>query len=408
MEVSTRYTCRVCDSPALPCVISLGPQRIASTFDGQSEPVPLDLLRCEGCGLVQLGHTVSRRELYERYWYRSGVNATMTRHLHDIAFQAAQMVELLPGERVIDIGCNDGTLLDGYGPKVQRIGFEPSDLAEQAQASHHVIRDFFSASAGVRDARVITSIAMFYDLEDPRAFACDVASVLAHDGVWVIECHYLPAMLERNQYDAICHEHLEYYSLRSIERTLPDKLQVERVETNDTNGGSIRAFIRRRYDRWGAGRQPEPSVNEMRQRESLITPLHYQRFAREVRTQIRDLRELCRGLAEEGCTIHAYGASTKGNVILQAARLGPELIACAAERNPAKYGRKTATGIPIVSEAESRAQKPDYYLVLPWHFREEFCERERDYLRAGGRFIWPLPTVHISERPPAHLPGVAA
>jgi hypothetical protein len=403
-------------------VLSLGDQYIAGAFaepSGEqpvSRRIPLELVRCdmtrnqEGCGLVQLHHTVPGMILYHSYWYRSGVNRTMTGNLHEIAAQAEELAGLHPGDLVIDIGCNDGTLLDGYRTSDLRcLGFDPSDVGRYALAKgYEVVRDFYSYEQlrlrySDQQARVITSIAMFYDLEYPRAFVADVARALADDGVWVIELHYLPSMLDMNQFDAIVHEHLEYYSLAVIERLLAEAgLGVVRAVLNDINGGSIRLFVRR------AGRfEPEGEdareLQRLRIREfemALDAPAPYERFAAAVKAVRDDLGSLCRGLVEEGKTIHVYGASTKGNTILQYAGIDRTLIPYAADRNPDKDGSETiGTGIPIISEERSRELRPDYYLALPWHFMDEFLDREREFLERGGQFIVPIPSVRVVPGP---------
>jgi C-methyltransferase C-terminal domain/Putative zinc binding domain/Methyltransferase domain len=421
-SLTTRTTCRICGSPELAPILSLGDQHIAGAFaePGGEQPVsrriPLELVRCdmtrnqEGCGLIQLRHTVPGAILYQSYWYRSGVNRTMTRNLHEIAARAEELVELHPGDLVIDIGCNDGTLLDGYRTSnLKYLGFDPSDVGRYAVAKgYEVVRDFYSyeqlRSRYVdQQARVITSIAMFYDLEYPCAFVEDVAQALADDGVWVIELHYLPTMLDLNQFDAIVHEHLEYYSLAVIERLLAEAgLGVVRAELNDINGGSIRLFIRR-AGRFGPQGEDADALQRLRIREfemALDAPTPYQRFAAAAEGVRNDLGALCRRLVAEGSTIHVYGASTKGNTILQYAGIDSTLVPYAADRNPDKHGSETiGTGIPIISEERSRELAPDYYLALPWHFMDEFLDREREFLDRGGKFIVPMPSVRIIPGP---------
>lgn len=414
MTVVTRQGCRVCGGQLSP-ILDLGRQRISGAFgDGAPErKVPLELVRCapeltEGaCGLVQLAHTVPGEILYSSYWYRSGVNRTMTENLHEIGRQAEQLAGLCPGQLVVDVGCNDGTLLDGYAtPDLCRTGFDPSDVAAHAERKgYKVIRDYFSHEAFVRAdghsipsnvelARVVTSIAMFYDLEDPARFVRDIATVLAPGGVWCLELHYLPAMLESNGFDAIVHEHLCYYSLAVLERLLhAEGLEVISAVRNGINGGSIRVFAGHR----GAHPVDSAGLRALRVAEfeaALDTPEPYRRFAGRVRLAGEQLRALCLDLSLHA-SIHVYGASTKGNAILQYAKLGPDVIECAADRNPDKAATLTATGIPVVSEEESRAMRPDYYLVLPWHFLDEFVERERAFLDRGGKFIVPLPEVRV-------------
>jgi hypothetical protein len=363
----------------------------------------------DACGLIQTRHTVPGSILYRSYWYRSGVNRTMTENLHEIAQQAEELVGLEAGDLVVDIGCNDGTLLDGYRTEqIKHLGFDPSDVGRYAvEKGYEVIRDFFSGRRlGERypdqKAKVITSIAMFYDLEDPSAFARDVAARLAEDGVWVMELHYLPLMLERNAFDAIVHEHLEYYSLAVLERLFAAAgLEAIAASVNDVNGGSIRLMIGHRGQR---ELLPEHhhALQDLRLREfemALDAGAPYKQFAAGAEAVRDDLAKLCRSLKDDGKTIHVYGASTKGNTILQYADLDHTVISYAADRNADKWGSRTIrTEIPIISEEESREMEPDYYLILPWHFLDEFLEREAAFFERGGRFIVPLPEVRIVGR----------
>jgi hypothetical protein len=399
-------------------VLSLGDQHIAGAFadPGGDQPVqraiPLELVRCdmtrdqEACGLIQTKHTVPGSILYSSYWYRSGVNRTMTDNLHGIARGIEGIISLEPGDLVVDIGCNDGTLLDGYEAKgLRHLGFDPSDVARYAIAKgYDVVNDFYSGEAlrqrrPDQKAKAITSIAMFYDLEHPRTFVADVGDALAERGIWVIELHYLPTMLEANAFDAIVHEHLEYYSLAVIERLIGEEgLEVVSAELNDMNGGSIRLFIghagqhQRTQDQQDALAALRVSEFEM----ALDSPGPYEAFRLGAERVRDDLVALCKKLHGEGKKIHVYGASTKGNTILQYANLDSAHIEAAADRNADKWGSETiATKIPIISEEDSRAMHPDYYLALPWHFLEEFLEREQEFLGRGGKFIVPLPEVRV-------------
>jgi NDP-4-keto-2,6-dideoxyhexose 3-C-methyltransferase len=399
-------------------VLSLGDQYIAGAFaePGGAQPVqraiPLELVRCdmardeEACGLIQTRHTVPGAILYHSYWYRSGINRTMTENLHGIAKAAQEFVGLAPGDLVIDIGCNDGTLLDGYDAEnISYLGYDPSDVSRYAvEKGYDVVNDFFSAGPfkeryADRKAKVVTSIAMFYDLEHPRDFVADVAAALAQRGVWVMELHYLPLMLKMNSFDAIVHEHLEYYSLAVLERLFAEEgLEVVNAEVNDINGGSIRLFIGHAGQLQQSLEQSR-AVQAMRIREfelALDAAEPYEQFRRNSEKVRDDLVALLRKLKAEDKSVHVYGASTKGNTILQYAGIDASLIPYAADRNPDKWGSETiATRIPIISEEDSRAMAPDYYLALPWHFLDEFLQRETDFLARGGRFIVPLPDVRI-------------
>lgn len=407
---SVRSTCRSCGHGDLQDILSLGEQYLSDFVEEEKGLVaPLDLVICHvetgGCGLVQLRHTVKRDLLYRQYWYKSGVNETMVKHLHEIAASAAYQVGLQPGEKVVDIGCNDGTLLRGYRTEATTIGFEPAaNLVEEArQGTEDVVQDYFSYEAwegryGGDKARVVTAIAMFYDLEDPNKFVGDVARILAKDGVFIIQQNYLPTMLERDAFDNISHEHLEYYTLMSLEPLLRRHgLEVTSMELNDINGGSLRTGVTHR------GRaKPSPSVAVLREHERRME-LHrlgtYQAFGRRVMENYLSLKEFIEAeVLAEGRTIYAYGPGNRGNVILQFYHLDSRLIKAAAERNPDKWGRKTAgTWIPIISEERMREDHPDYLFILPWAFADAFEERERAYLESGGKFIVPLPQWHVRE-----------
>lgn len=418
--VAERTQCRVCGSSALESVMDFGDQAIAGAFPprGSEEPAryPLELVRCrphpgeDACGLLQLRHSVDSNLLYDSYWYRSGINRTMTENLHQIASRAAELVGgLREGDLVLDIGCNDGTLLDGYQEQapggVHYLGIDPSDVTRYAvEKGYSVVnelftRDAFAGAVAPRRAKVVTSIAMFYDLESPNDFARDIASCLAADGVWVTEFSYMPTMLEMNSFDTVCHEHLEYYSLAVIERVFGRAgLEVVHVELNDVNGGSIRLYAGHAASHMIAPEQVR-RLEEMRRNEREVgvdTARPYAEFKARSEKVRGSLVDLLRELRKQGKTVHIYGASTKGNTTLQYCGIDHDLVEFAADRNPDKWKSETiGTRIPIISEDESRMLEPDYYLVLPWHFLDEMIEREAAFFERGGLFIIPLPEVHV-------------
>ncbi|HEX3856572.1 MAG TPA: class I SAM-dependent methyltransferase [Verrucomicrobiae bacterium] len=414
----TRQTCRLCGSRALTSVVSLGDQHIGGAFAKPDctppvqRRIPLDLVRCDpaldqdACGLVQMRHSVPPKVLYASYWYRSGVNQTMRDHLAGIAHMAEQIAALKTGDLVLDIGCNDGTLLKSYRTAgIKRLGIDPSNVVAHARAAGlQVVNDFFSANA-LRSAypeqkpKVITSIAMFYDLENPHAFVADIKDSLHEEGVWVLELSYLPSMLEINSFDTICHEHLEYYSLGPMERLLAEHgLEVMDVTLNDSNGGSFRIAV-------GHAGKIKPSdearerVQQIRLREfeqSFDTDVPYALFRKNIEKIRKDIRAFLKKAKAQKKLVHGYGASTKGNTTLQFCGVTPELLPAIADRNEDKWGTRTVgTNIPIISEEASRKLKPDFYLALPWHFIEEFKKREREFLGRGGKFIIPMPQVHL-------------
>ena len=327
----------------------------------------------------------------------------MRKALADLVSRTYEIVKVGSNDLVVDIGCNDGTLLRSYRIKgLFLVGFEPAEnLVEEARkGTHWIFNDFFSAKAfkqkfGERKAKIVTSVAMFYDLEDPNSFVADVAEILDPDGVWVVQQNYLATMLEQNGFDNIGHEHLEYYSLGTMQRLLErHRLEVFEVETNDVNGGSFCAFIARK------GRFPiRNSVSRMEKYEirlALGEHATYERFAASIRRIRSQVHEFIAGEVRRGKTVYVYGASNRGNTILQYCELDHTLIRKAADANPEKWGRKTVgTLIPIVSKKEARKDKPDYFLILPHHFLEEIRRDENEYLESGGKFIVPLPEFRI-------------
>jgi 2-polyprenyl-3-methyl-5-hydroxy-6-metoxy-1,4-benzoquinol methylase len=328
----------------------------------------------------------------------------MRTHLKGIADESASLLGK-DRARVLDIGCNDGTLLAFYPEGYQKYGIDPSDLAIEVPHGITVVQDLFPseklrAVAGTERFDIISSIAMFYDLEDPVDFANNIREMLAPEGVWVFEMSYMPSMLMLNSYDTICHEHLEYYSLAVIEFILKKaNLALVKADLNDINGGSIRCYATHTDNFKYTKREFSRVVSDLRRQEfdmELDTNKPYQHFQVRIDDHKRELVSLLNRLKEDGKKMQIYGASTKGNTILQWCGIDHSIIDYAAERNPDKYGAFTlGTNIPIISEADSRAMKPDYYLVLPWHFREEFLTRERATLEAGTAFIFPLPKVEI-------------
>lgn len=410
----TRNTCRVCEGGLDP-VLSLGDLYVSdfrTTGELDGTAAPLELVLCRRCYLLQLKHTVPAEALYQNYWYRSGTNQTMRDALADIANKAEQLIHLKEADTVLDIGCNDGTLLASYKTGgIYRIGFDPAKNMTQysSRLADKIIVGFFGAGQflGERDLasrrpKVVTSIAMFYDLEDPNAFVSDIKKVMHHDGLWVVQMSYLPLMLKTNELGNICHEHLEYYSLHAFEYLLRrHDMEIVDAELNNVNGGSIRAYVRNRdaapeafaddtYRELAAG-----CVNALRDKETsmgLRDIAVYNDFAFWAERIKHDVVSFIKEQVRHGKTVYVYGASTKGNTVLQYYGLDHTLIKAAAERNQDKWGKWTVgTHIPIVSEAEARAARPDYMLVLPWHFVDEFQARERDYLLTGGRFILPMP-----------------
>ena len=416
MHPKYRKTCRVCGSSNLTPVIDLGEQYLQGSFvkPGVTPPptrkLPTELVRCDvtmnedGCGLLQLAHSFPPEILYANYWYRSGTNQTMRTHLQGIVTSALSIVNN-DNLSVLDIGCNDGTLLSNYPKGTQLFGVDPSDIASSISDEVTVINTVFpshqtDAMLGDSSMDIVTSIAMFYDLEDPVGFASNIKRLLKPDGVWVFEMSYLPLMLLQNSFDTICHEHLEYYSLAVLE-TIVGKagMHVFKAEINDVNGGSIRCYACLDSNVTYGSSDDQSFMHKLRIREfqmALDTDTPYTEFQDRIDNLKQSLTGILFDIRSNNGSIHIYGASTKGNVLLQWYGINRVIVDCAADRNPEKAGSTTlGTDIPIILEEDSRKLKPDYYLVLPWHFKKEFLEREKELIFSGTKMIFPLPEIVI-------------
>ncbi|MCA9403638.1 MAG: methyltransferase domain-containing protein [Candidatus Omnitrophica bacterium] len=412
--------CRICGSADLLPVVDLGCQALTGLFPRRLEedvPVaPLQLVKCddasaECCGLLQLRHAFDPHYIYgERYGYRSGLNSAMTEHLARTVADLRRRVDLREGDAVIDIGSNDGTLLGNFEEgRYRLIGIDPTagKFREFYRDDITVIPDFFSPDAlraclSGRKVKLVTALSMFYDLENPVEFMCDVRDLLHQEGLWLIEQSYMPSMIDRTAYDTICHEHLEYYRMKQI-KWMADRagLKIVDVMFNDVNGGSFGViFARDDSSHKGAA----PLVEQILRHEGLRQYETLQPFAgfegavcehrRQLITTIKDVRR-------HGATVLGYGASTKGNVLLQYCGVGPSDIPAILEINADKFDCYTpGTGIPIVSEAALEQIHPEYLLILPWHFESMIIQKEAAFLDRGGQMIFPLPKVRIKQSDP--------
>ncbi|OYW44569.1 MAG: methyltransferase [Sphingomonadales bacterium 32-68-7] len=402
--------CRLCGGTEFTSVMDLGVQALTGVFPKSREQNvdagPVELVRCsaaDGCGLVQLRQSYDVSQMYgDNYGYRSGLNASMVRHLQGKIRTIVEMGILEPGDVVIDIGSNDATSLKAYPDEgYQLFGVDPtgSKFREYYPAHVTLVPDFFSAAAisgplGGRKAKVVTSFSMFYDLEDPAQFAREVAGTLADDGIWVFEQSYLPAMLRANSFDTICHEHLEFYALRQIERIAREAgLKVIDVEFNDINGGSFSVVAAKT----ASDRQPnDANLDRIRADEAALNldnEAVYEAFKDRVEESRAATMAFFARAQAAGETVYGLGASTKGNVLLQEYGINSSHITAIGEVNEDKFGAFTPGSlIPLSSEADVLALNPDYLFVLPWHFRPFF---ESLPSLKGRKLVFPLPTFEI-------------
>jgi hypothetical protein len=401
--------CRISGSENLITVLSLGDQVLTGVFPkSKNENItkgPLDLVWCPDSGLLQMKHSYSLDEMYgDNYGYRSGLNASMVSHLTNKIKFLERLVPLNENDLVIDIGSNDATSLKAYSGKHRKVGIDPtgSKFKEFYTNDISLIPDFFSAqtfknSFPNEKAKIITSIAMFYDLERPADFVRDIEACLSEDGIWHFEQSYMPSMLRTNAYDTVCHEHLEFYSFKVVKNLLEScGMRVIDVQMNAINGGSFALTASKSSSSFISN---TPIINWMLQQEDemgLDTPKPYRDFEERVFKHRKNLTDLINALVADNKKVFGYGASTKGNVLLQFCGFTTEQIPYIAEVNETKFGSFTpGTNIPIISEKEAHAMKPDYFLVLPWHFKNSILEREKEYLAGGGKFIFPLPEIEI-------------
>ena len=406
--ISLLQECRICKSSDLDIVISLGEQVITSRFplygDNSTPKTPIDLSLCNKCGLLQLYQTTNSSEMYEHeYGYRSGISNTMRSHLKQYQEEILTKVKLEKGDTIVDIGSNDSTMLQYYSSDYQRIGVDPTGsqfsqyYGDVSLIPTYFTRENFRNVYPDTNVKMVSSISMFYDLPDPVQFARDINDVLHEDGIWTCEQSYVLSMLKTNSIDTICHEHLEYYSLRQV-KLIADlsNFKIIDVKFNDCNGGSFRVYFAKKESK--AHEEAHDLIAKILKEENdfgLPSKDVFKKFMKDCDEQVEKLVKFIDDVNARGENIHIYGASTKGNCLLQYAKIGEDKIKYAVERNPNKVGKMTCTGIPIIMEETMRANPPNYLLVLPWHFRNEIVEREKLYLENGGKIVFPLPIFEI-------------
>jgi hypothetical protein len=403
--------CRVSGSSKLVEILDLGVQSLSGVFPRSKEikieKAPLKLLWCEKSKLVQLAHSVDLIKMYgDNYGYRSGLNTSMVKHLKRKIKYLEDKVSLQSGDLVIDIGSNDATSLKSYNIKnIDRVGVDPTGEKFKKYYTEDIklVSDFFPSInlkniISTKKAKIITSIAMFYDLENPQDFVDAIKDNLHKNGVWHLEQSYLPLMIENNAYDTVCHEHLEYYTFESILFMLEKSgLKVVEVEKNYINGGSFALSVAHKECNLYNENKDEIAIflNEEKRLDLSSLDVFFQ-FKKRVADHKKELRSLILNLISNGKKVFGYGASTKGNVLLQYCEFTDKEINYIAEVNEDKFGCYTpGTDIPIISQKQANKMFPDYYLVLPWHFKDSILKNEKNFLESGGQFIFPMPNIEI-------------
>jgi len=408
MKYNKIHRCRLCYSNKLKPLIDFGSICLSSAFPYKNlkykKIIPMIFGICKNCRSVQLLHNYDLKALYNNdYGYRSGINQSMIDHLTSITNDIKKIIKFKIGDYVLDIASNDATLLKSYKfSKINYVGIDPTinKYKKFYPKNFKTKSTLFSKNkylnlSNKQKAKVITSIAMFYDVQNPNEFVSDIKDILSKNGIWVMEMYYLPILLKYNAYDSICHEHITYFSLNQINYLCEkNNLKIFKVSLNSMNCGSIRYFICHRDARF---KLDYNSLNKCKKLEKILDQDScFYNFKKRIKFLSKKLNLIIKNLNKRKKTIHVYGASTKGNISLQYSKLSVKDISFVADRNPLKWNRKMpGSNIPIISEASSRAKNPDYYLVLPWHFKKGFIKREKKFLAKGGKLIFPLPKIEI-------------
>ncbi len=418
MPIKVTTKCRLCGNTDLKLILKLGEQPLSGVFPRPEAPdpsvSPLELIRCnkeskpDACGLVQLRHQAELSEMYgTTYGYFSSISPTMVSHLEEKVRHLKAFAKPVKDDVVLDIGCNDGTLLNAYGADsgLVRLGMDPSSkkFAAHFQPGIQVVNDFFSEKGvrsmiGDRQCRIITSIAMFYDLDDPVDFMRQIRALLAPNGVWALELSYLPLLCTQLTYDQVCHEHVTYFSLSHLDWMMKKTgMKILDVSFNDINGGSFYIYA----GRDDGPHQPDSAKIKtiLDSEEPLDTEAPYKRLRNRVlahREEIRHFFELARAA---GKRVYGYGASTKGNIVMNYCGVTKKDLIAIGDRNPEKDGLTTpGTRIPIISHAALRKEQADYLFVLIWHFRKEVIQDESEYIMRGGKLVFDLPRLHVVDK----------
>ena len=409
-EYTVINKCRICSNNSVNEILKLEPQYIATTFvtDNEDNPmakikIPLTLILCKKCGLVQLKETVRPDLLYKNYFYRTAINETMKRDLQDVVNYAVENVKTESNDVVVDIGANDCTMVSMYPDHLKRFGIEPATNIDWSNVSESitVVNDYFSKdivlkATNYKKAKIISATAMFYDFDDPNVVTKDIKDILHEDGVCVIQVSYLlDTIRDMNFYDVV-HEHLEYYSLKSINYLMErNGLKVIDATTNFVNGGSLRVLVTHKDSRRSKSKRYQEILDEEEKwnLEELDTYVQYEHKIKDI---IKKSRKFIVNEIENGGTVIGLGASTKGNVLLQICRIGKDLLPYISDRNKEKVGLRTlGTDIEIISEENARKINPSAMLVIPWNFKEEILSREQNFIRNGGKMLFLMPKTYI-------------
>ena len=400
-------SCRSCNSKNLIKLFSLGKLNFTGKFPSLNQKIkkePISLAICKKCELVQLTHNFDLKYLYgPDYGYRTGINKTMLNHVKNVVKYLSRKTYLKKKDIVLDIASNDGSLLNFYNKHITTFGIDPilEKYMDKYKSIDYKVSDFFSAdkirSKIKKKFKIITALSVFYDTLNPNKFLKDIKKILSQEGVFLLEFADLASIVKYKMFDTICHEHLEYYSSKVILNLCKkNKLRVFDIKKNDINGSSKQYYICHDNSKIKNNDKVVESVLNDEKKLELSKVSTFKNFIRDIDKSKKQLIDLIKKINKQGKKIHCYGASTKGNVLLQYYKINNKMIGFAAEKNENKYNLFTpGTNIKIISEILSRFYKPDYYLVLPWHFKKEILHREKKIRSKGVKFIFPLPNLRI-------------
>ena len=399
--------CRICKKSNLKKLFSLGNLCFTGKFPSKNQKIEkkqVTLIICKNCNLVQLGHSFDLKYLYgPDYGYRTGINKTMLNHVHKVVKDLSKKTKIKKNDFVLDIASNDASLLNFYNAKIKTFGIDPilEKYKEEYKNINFKISDFFSASKvekiTKKKFKIITALSVFYDAADPNKFVHDVKKILAQDGIFLLEFADLASIIQNKMFDTICHEHLEYYSSQVILNLCKKfNLRVFDIKKNNINGSSKQYYICHENSKFKTNLKKINSILKTEKQLNLTTEKTYKNFIKHINKSKNKFYNFLKKKKKLGKEIHGYGASTKGNVLLQYYKIDNKLVNFIAERNKNKYNLYTpGTKIKIISETLSRFYKPNYYLVLPWHFKSEILIREKEIRKKGTKFIFPLPELKI-------------
>lgn len=402
--------CLVCTQPAVEEFLNLGRMALANRFLTQDELTkreprfPLRSGFCHSCGHVQLMEAVPPGMMFDHYLYTSSVSDTLRAHLYDLSDVLVRRYRLGAGDLVIDIGCNDGTLLSAFRRHgVRVLGVDPAQNLAELTRDQEIDRyvGYFNTRSAEEivqrwgQAALVTATNTFPHIQDLHDFVAALDTVLAPGGVFVAEMHYLADLLDQSAFDTIYHEHVSYWALGPM-KVLFERHRMSVVDTErlPLHHGQLRVAVKRDGD--GEASQDVAAILAMEEARGLGRFETYQRFAREVHGIKHELRGSLGAILKRGQRLAGYGAPAKANTLLGFLEVGPETIAYIVDRSTLKQGLHTPdTHIPIVAPERLLQDQPDYVLLLAWNFADEILLQQSEYQSRGGKFIIPLPRARI-------------